>query len=221
LIHVTVESAASQAEEAGMQIVVRGRGLDPSAKFRTAVEHRLSRIDRFGVPVDTVDVEVTLEPNPRQAERAAKVEISLHGSGRAIRAEAAASDKGAALELAADHLEERLRRHTERRRVSKHGKHLPPMPAPIDVFEEPAPVVEVDPYPVPEDSAVLVAGPVVVREKTHASRPMTVAEAVDALELVDHDFYLFFDTDTSKPSVVYRRRGFDYGLIRLDHSETA
>jgi len=205
-----------------MQIVVRGRGIDPSAKFRAAVEHRLERIDRFGVPVDQVDVEVTLEPNPRQAERAAKVEISLHGAARSIRAEAAARDKGAALELAADHLEERLRRHTERRRVSKHGKHLPPVP----VLDEPATPVETrdteaDDYPIPEDSAVYVTGPVVVREKTHVSRPMSVAQAVDELELVDHDFFLFLDTDTSQPSVVYRRRGFDYGLIRLDIAETA
>lgn len=205
-----------------MQIVVRGRGVDPSARFRTAVEDRLARIDRFGVPVDTVDVEVTLEPNPRQADRAAKVEISLLGSGRAIRAEAAAHDKGIALERAADHLEERLRRHTDRRRVSKSGKHHPPAPIPADVaIEEPVQVEEVDQYPVPEDSAVYVTGPVVVREKTHESRPMTVADAVDALELVDHDFYLFFDIDSGKPSVVYRRRGFDYGLIRLDMEDTA
>ncbi len=201
-----------------MQIVVRGRGLDPSAKFRTAVENRLARIDRFGVPVDTIDVEVTLEPNPRQAERAAKVEISLRGAGPSIRAEAAARDKGAALELAADHLEERLRRHTERRRVSKHGKQLPPAPMPDAVAaKQPVPeAAEVPDYPVPEDSAVYVTGPVVVREKTHVSKPMTVAEAVDAMELVDHDFFLFLDTGTSKPSVVYRRRGFDYGLIALD-----
>jgi ribosomal subunit interface protein len=205
-----------------MQIVVRGRGVDPSPRFRSAVEHRLSRIDRFGVPVDTVDVEVTLEPNPRQAERAAKVEISLLGSGRSIRAEAAAHDKGVALERAADHLEERLRRHTERRRISKHGKQIPPAPVPADVhLPEVEPRDESDGYPVPEDSAVYVAGPVVVREKTHESHPMTVAEAVDAMELVDHDFYLFFDVDTQRPSVVYRRRGFDYGLIRLDMSETA
>jgi len=53
-----------------MQIVIRGRGVDPSARFRSAVEHRLSRIDRFGVPVDTVDVEVTLEPKQQRMTRA-------------------------------------------------------------------------------------------------------------------------------------------------------
>jgi len=205
-----------------MQVVVRGRGIDPSARFRTVVQNRLARIDRFGVPVDSVDVEVTLEPNPRQAERAAKVEISVHGSGPAIRAEAAARDKGEALELAADHLEERLRRHTERRRVSKHGKQLngASSPAARSTAANHDEIDEIPDYPVPEDSAVYVAGPVVVRDKTHASHPMTVAEAVDALELVDHDFFLFLDTDTNKPSVVYRRRGFDYGLIRLEATAT-
>ena len=66
---------------------------------------------------------------------------------------------------------------------------------------------------------VFAEGPVVVREKTHPSSPMTVEQALDALELVGHDFYLFHDIDTDKPSVVYRRRGYDYGLIRLEMDE--
>jgi len=198
-----------------MQVIVRGRGVDPSAKFREAAAERLARLDRFGVPVDSVDVEVTLEHNPRQADRAAKVELSLRGAGPAIRAEAAARDKGEALEKAADHLEQRLRRHSERRRVTKTGKHVPVVAAEAT----PAPVVAAEPdYPVPEDDAVYVTGPVVVREKTHVSRPMSVADAVDEMELVDHDFFLFLDTATKQPSVVYRRRGYDYGLIRLDTS---
>jgi hypothetical protein len=59
-------------------------------------------------------------------------------------------------------------------------------------------------------------GPLVVREKTHAAKPMTLAQALYEMELVGHDFFLFVDQDSSRPSVVYRRKGYDYGVIALD-----
>ncbi|GAB2680035.1 ribosome-associated translation inhibitor RaiA [Saccharopolyspora gloriosae] len=55
----------------------------------------------------------------------------------------------------------------------------------------------------------------IVREKEHTATPMTVDQALYEMELVGHDFYLFSDADTGSASVVYRRRGFDYGVIRL------
>jgi Sigma 54 modulation/S30EA ribosomal protein C terminus len=59
-------------------------------------------------------------------------------------------------------------------------------------------------------------GPLVVREKLHQANPMGLDQALYEMELVGHDFYLFVDSDTKLPSVVYRRRGYDYGVIRLD-----
>ena len=61
-------------------------------------------------------------------------------------------------------------------------------------------------------------GPPVVREKVHAARPMTLDQALYEMELVGHDFYLFVDKENDRPSVVYRRRGYDYGVIALDVS---
>ena len=58
-------------------------------------------------------------------------------------------------------------------------------------------------------------GPLVVREKEHRATPITLEQALYEMELVGHDFYLFVDKDTEKPSVVYRRRGYDYGVISL------
>nr|MCH9817082.1 sigma 54 modulation/S30EA ribosomal C-terminal domain-containing protein [Actinomycetes bacterium] len=63
---------------------------------------------------------------------------------------------------------------------------------------------------------VYADGPVIVRQKTHETKPMTVEDALDSLELVGHEFYFFVDSENAMPSVVYRRRGYDYGLIRLD-----
>lgn len=58
-------------------------------------------------------------------------------------------------------------------------------------------------------------GPLVLREKVHAAKPMTIDQALLEMELVGHDFYLFHDCDCDRFSVVYRRRGYDYGVIRL------
>ena len=59
-----------------------------------------------------------------------------------------------------------------------------------------------------------------VREKTHAARPMTLDQALYEMELVGHDFYLFVEEETGRPSVVYRRRGYDYGVIALEVDAT-
>jgi hypothetical protein len=63
---------------------------------------------------------------------------------------------------------------------------------------------------------VLGDGPMVVREKTHQAAPMTLDQALYEMELVGHDFFLFVDKETELASVVYRRRGYDYGVIRLE-----
>lgn len=201
-----------------MDVIVRGRHIELSQRFRDHVTEKVSKLDRFGVPLARIDVEVTKEQNPRLAERAFDVELTCRGgAGSVIRAEAASADQYAALELAYDRLEERLRRAADRKRSARrHGTHLGVIPTddPLPQGEQPSAEAEAEPAEAAADE-VYVNGPIVVREKTHESAPMSVAEAVDRMELVGHDFYLFTDSDTSLPSVVYRRQSFDYGLIRL------
>ena len=205
-----------------MDVIVRGRHLDLSQKFRDHAAEKLAKLDRFGVPLSRVDVEVTKEPNPRLAERAFDVELTCRGSGPVIRAEAASADKYAALEMAYDRLEERLRRAAERKQSAR--RRAVPMGssiavdavvADIDATMDTGATAVVDDEL--DDDAVYVNGPIVVREKTNESTPMSVADAVDRMELIGHDFYLFHDVVTDLPSVVYRRQNFDYGLIRLTH----
>jgi hypothetical protein len=83
-----------------------------------------------------------------------------------------------------------------------------------DEYQPPAP--ELDDHLLP--IAMEGDGPVVLREKFHKAEPMTVEQALFEMELVGHDFFLFRDTQNGKPSVVYRRRGWDYGVIRLVES---
>ncbi len=194
-----------------MDIVVRGRHLDVSDRFREHVAGKVGKVDRFGLPITHVDVEISFEPNPRQTDRAYEVELTCHGSGPVVRAEAHAPDKYAATDIALARLEERLRRAADRKRTRRVEKVVV-VPAADVVPESLEPAVEAE----PDDGTVWEEGPIVVRLKEHVSQPMTVAQAVESMELVGHDFYLFRDRDTGAPSVVYHRRGYNYGLLRLE-----
>ena len=194
-----------------MDIVVRGRHLDVSDRFREHVAGKVGKVDRFGLPIAHVDVEVSFEPNPRQADRAYEVELTCRGTGPVIRAEAHAQDKYAATDIALARLEERLRRAADRRRTRRVEKVVV-VPAADIVPESVEPVAEAE----ADDGTVWEQGPIVVRLKEHVAEPMTVAQAVESLELVGHDFYLFRDSESGAPSVVYHRRGYNYGLLRLE-----
>lgn len=194
-----------------MDIVVRGRHLDVSDRFREHVSGKVGKVDRFGLPITHVDVEVSFEPNPRQSDRAYEVELTCRGTGPVIRAEAHAQDKYAATDIAMARLEERLRRAADRKRTRRVEKVVV-VPAADIVPESIEPAVDNE----PDDGTVWEEGPIVVRLKEHVAHPMTVAQAVESLELVGHDFYLFRDSDSGAPSVVYHRRGYNYGLLRLE-----
>jgi ribosomal subunit interface protein len=201
-----------------MDIIIRGRHMDVSAKFRELAKEKVSRMERFGIDIARIDVEVSKEQNPRLADRAIEVELTCHGRGNPIRAEVNAADQFTALDMACDTLTERLRRLADKR-TSRRRRHARAVPSsvPLDSLnlgDAATPPTEAE-EDVPED-VVYADGPVVVRQKTHNTTPMTVSEALDALEMVGHEFYFFFDSETSQASVVYRRRGYDYGLIRLD-----
>ncbi len=207
-----------------MDIVVRGRHMDVPESFRELVNDKLARMERFGLDIVRADVEVSRERNPRLADRAIEVEINCHGRGPLIRVESHAADKYAALDDACNTLNERLRRAADKRR-SKRRRHARVVaadsPAPLlsdELMDAPQPSEQND-VSVDEAEAagvVISEGPVLVREKRHATKPMTVLDALDEMELVGHDFFFFHDSDSDRPSVLYRRRGFDYGLIRLD-----
>lgn len=204
-----------------MEIVVKGRNSEISERFRQRVEEKLHRIDKFDSRqrIHRVEVEVTHEKNPRQHDRAARVEMTLRSKGPVVRAEATSADQHSALDAAIDKLETRLRKAADRKRIH-HGNHAPTSLA-AATAEIPEPLLNSSEAPEPEPSAagpieVEGDGPIVVREKTHQAPAMTLDQALYEMELVGHDFYLFLEKDSMQPSVVYRRRGYDYGVLHLD-----
>lgn len=201
-----------------MEIVLKGRRTEVPERFRRHVSDKLAKLERFAHKVIRIDVEVSKETNPRRSGESDRIELTVHSKGPVVRAEAAADDRYAALDLAVDRLHSRLRKAADRRRVH-HGTRTP-----LSVSRATAAVdgatVAAGPVSDDADGAELPAsggdGPMVVREKTHAARPMSLDQALYEMELVGHDFYLFVDADSAMPSVVYRRRGYDYGVIHLD-----
>ena len=247
-----------------MDIVVKGRHTEITERFRRHAAEKLAKVEHLDPKVIRIDVEVCREHNPRLADRCERIELTCRSKGPVIRAEAAADDPYAALDLAWGKLEARLRRAADRRRVHHGGK------SPVSVASAMAPNVS-DRAPTASEqagSAGLMAssagdrmsssvngnapstslrmdaptrepdrarpvaqgqdahgdrwavaeteGPMVIREKVHEAAPMSLDQALYEMELVGHDFYLFVDSVTAQPSVVYRRRAYEYGVIRLE-----
>jgi ribosomal subunit interface protein len=254
-----------------MEVIVRGRHITVPARFRQHAAAKLAKLEKLDQKAVRIDVEVSEERNPRQSARRERVELTIRSRGPAIRAEAAADDRYAALDLAFAKLESRLRRAADRRKfkdsasvrspgmlaagpdgdepvagaspsgASKSGlsrsgpsKSGSSKSGPSKSATAPSGAAGANGYRVarprtgaddeldqaePESGLIPIEmvgdGPVVLREKVHAASPMTIDQALLEMELVGHDFYLFHDRDCDRFSVVYRRRGYDYGVIRL------
>jgi ribosomal subunit interface protein len=262
-----------------MEITFKGRHTSVPERFRRHAAAKLAKLEKLDQRAIRIDVEVSKEHNPRQADRCARVELTIRSRGPAIRAEAAADDQYAALDLAFAKLEGQLRRAAERRKARRSDVSVRSVDAasavsasgtvqaasaaavldaarPEDAALELAAMTDsatierprgrrkvngrgrqesVVPLPAmpgadedldrdaaaAQDTSGLVPiqmegdGPLVVREKFHASHPMTIDQALMEMELVGHDFFAYHDSQCGKFSVVYRRRGYDYGVIRL------
>jgi ribosomal subunit interface protein len=213
-----------------VDIVVKSRHTEVSERFRRHAAEKLAKIEQLDSKVIRIDVEVSKEHNPRLADLCERIELTCRSKGPVIRAEAAADDKYAALDMAFGKLESRLRRAADRRRVHHGGK------TPVSVASATAglsangdgpgagALVEAssgegdvaDPDLAHDPYALAADGPMVIREKVHEAAPMTLDQALYEMELVGHDFFLFVDADSARPSVIYRRRGYHYGVIRLE-----
>jgi ribosomal subunit interface protein len=261
-----------------MEITFKGRHTTVPERFRRHATAKLAKLEKLDQKAMRVDVEVSTERNPRQSDHSERVELTIRSRGPAIRAEAAADDRYAALDLAFAKLEARLRRVAERRKGRRGDTSVRSVEVQSAVAASPRgaqgqgngtaggteegelaaailappatrgrkarmngrgrPETVIALPATPEDDAYAIGGyqdeaeaeaavsglvpiqmegdgPLVVREKFHASHPMTIDQALLEMELVGHDFFAYHDSQCGKFSVVYRRRGWDYGVIRL------
>ena len=220
-----------------MDIVVKGRNVEVPDHYRVHVAEKLSKVERYDGKIIRVDIELSHEKNPRQSDNCQRVEITCVSRGPVVRAEACSGDFYSALDKAATKLDARLRRAADRRRIHR-GQHAPVSVAaataelPVAGDEFSAQTADLRAHDGYETSpAAMLARQNgnatalredepdqpwhIARMKEHTAEPMTVDDALFQMELVGHDFYLFMDKESGRPSVVYRRVAYDYGLITL------
>jgi ribosomal subunit interface protein len=211
-----------------MEIIVTGRHTQIGQRFRDVVDTKMNRVTTIAPDAQRVQIVVTHEGNPRQADTAKKVEITVLAGRTVARAEASSADEFSALDIALDKLTLRLRRSRDRRKDHRRGYNNQ---VPVDMGVVTPPVVEPEESEGTADSADALATdlgpgeavevqvgdtPIVIRRKLHIAEPMSIDEALYEMELIGHDFFLFVNKATNRPSVVYRRHGWSYGVFEID-----
>lgn len=217
-----------------MEISITGQGLGVTDRFRDYATEKAEKVEHLADRAIAFEIKICRHheksTGPNGDDR---VELTLIGPGPIVRAEAAGSDKYVAFDLAIDKLIERIRQAKDRRKVHR-GQHRPVSLreatsdgfSVVDITPAPAELIEnVSTGNVPIDNGQEaeepVYSPVVIRSKVFPASRLTAEDAVDQMELVGHPFFLFIDAATDRPSVVYRRKGWDYGVIGLDEDEEA
>jgi len=215
-----------------MEISVSGRNLGVTDRFRDYATEKAEKIGNLSEKAIAFEIKVSRHHETRGSSGDDRVELTLIGPGPLVRAESSGSDKYVAFDLAMAKLIERVRQAKDRKKVHR-GKHRPVSlreassdgfrvvditPAAPELLEK----VRTGAIPVVDGAAAEEDdedySPVVIRSKVFAAEPMTVDDALYYMELVGHDFYLFIDKENHRPSVVYRRKGWDYGIIGLDEN---
>ena len=216
-----------------MEISVTGRNLGVTDRFRDYATEKAEKVAHLSEKAIALEVKVSRHHETNGTSGDDRVELTLIGPGPLVRAEAPGSDKYVAFDLAIGKLIERMRQAKDRKKVHR-GQHRPTSlheattsgfkvvditPASREVIDK----VSTGEIPIQNTETAVDTepdySPVVIREKVFPQTRMTTTDAVDHMELVGHDFYLFIDSETDRPSVVYRRKGWDYGVISLEEGE--
>lgn len=200
-----------------MEIRFTAKNLSISDRFKDYVNDKAGKVEQFAHRPEQLDIKVTRFDHNRHSGQEDAVELTVFEPGHIVRAEAKATDKFAAFDIAFQKLLQRLRRYSDRHKIHRGGGHrnlgaselaasnfssLDITPVDHDVLTGEIPVLD--------ETAGLV-----IRKKEFKKVPMTAQEAVDQMELLGHDFYLYHDSDSDKAAVVYRRKGYSYGVISL------
>lgn len=199
-----------------MDVIVSGRHCKISDDIRAQVEDRISSVEKWRDRVQRVEVVFTVQDTKGAKDQAITCEITLRSRGPVVRAVGQGAEKMVAFDKASERLRAQLTKAADRRR-SRRGLRV------SQVLDVPAADVTGDAPDIittkklAGDVEMTGDGPLYVKEKVFPAAPLTLAQALDEMELVGHDFFLYVDAETGRPSVVYRRRkGYNFGVIHLD-----
>jgi ribosomal subunit interface protein len=205
-----------------MDLRISAKNLTVSERFRDYVSEKSGKVEQFSHKPQELNIKVTRYDRTHSAGQEDQVELTIFEPGHVVRAEARADDKFAAFDIAFGKLLERLRRYADKHKVHRGGNHKRVGTSELTAND----FADLDITPVDHtlltgeiaivsESEEEPVAKLLIRSKEFERVPMTKEDAVGHMELVGHDFYLFHDSESEKPSVVYRRRGYSYGVISL------
>jgi putative sigma-54 modulation protein len=182
-----------------MQIFVKGKNLHVTDALREYVEEKIGHLEHY-IDHGILDAHVTL-----RTERSDQiVDVILNLRHYLIKAEERSTTMYASIDLVRDRLEQQIRKYKTRRREHHHRQNGKVLAANGGSLPED---VEVESY------ADVGEAPRIVRTKQFTMKPMDAQEAVDQMELLGHDFFVFVNADTEQVNVLYKRKSGDLGLI--------
>lgn len=205
-----------------MELRISTKNLTVSDRFRDYVSEKSGKVEQFAHRPQELNIKITRYEHSKNSGQEDQVELTVYEPGHVVRAEARAEDKFAAFDVAFGKLLERLRRYSDKQKIHRGGNHrrIGTSELTANDFAD-LDVTPVDhtlltgEIPIVAEEEAAFQKPLVIRNKVFERVPMSAQEAVSHMELVGHDFFLFFDSETKKESVVYRRKGYSYGVITL------
>jgi putative sigma-54 modulation protein len=193
---VTVGKKSQEVGE--MQIIIKGKNIEVTEWLREYVEKKIGKLDRYLPGISEVRVELAVQKAKSASDRQV-AQITLRSNGTILRAEERSDDMFASIDAVSDKLHRQVARFKEKR--ERRGRPAPEQ-LPPDMEDD----IEL-PDEEEDESAI-------VRVKRFLVRPMSEDEAIDQMELLGHDFFLFYNADTDSMNVVYRRKDGNYGLLQ-------
>ena len=188
-----------------MQLTVKGKNLELKDPIRAHVEKKLGRLDRFMDSISQTEVEISMERTKAAVDRYV-VEVTMTANGTILRGEEKAADVYSAIDSVVDVMQRRLTRFKEK--IQQRGR------GGVTIREQQEAQAE------PQEGALAATDhhprPHIVRRKLVSVKPMSEEEAEEQMELLGHDFFLFFNASSNRTAVIYRRHGGDYGMMEAE-----
>ena len=179
-----------------MELTIKGRNMEVTDRLRDYVDQKIGRLDRYLPTITEAWVELSME-GTRAAQDRQVCQVTVRSNGVILRAEERSDDMFYSIDTVLDKMYRQIARYKGRRENRWRGTGMKAEPLPLDLEDE------------LEDEASAI-----VRTKRFPMRPMHAEEAVEQMELLGHDFFVFFNADDGEINVLYRRKDGDYGLLQ-------
>ncbi len=183
-----------------MDLIVKGKGVEVTDRLQNYVEKKIGKLDRYLPSITEAWVELRVEDTKAAQDRQV-CQVTVRANGTILRAEERSEDMFGSIDSVLDKMYRQIARYKGKRANRWRSGAPMPEPLPVDIEEE---------Y---EEMPSRI-----VRFKRFAMTPMNPEEAVEQMELLGHDFFIFFNAEAGQINVIYRRKDGDYGVIQPELS---